>query len=70
MVELHRMQEGRDSPTVTVERFPASNHYIAQVEAFCRTVRTGSSFPWSLEDALGTQRMIDAVFEKAGRPAS
>lgn len=67
VVELHRLEEGRDSPTVTTERFPASSHYVDQVQAFCQTVRTGSAFPWTLEDARGTQRMIDAVFEKAGR---
>lgn len=70
VVELHRMENGMDSPTVTIERFPATNHYIDQVEAFCRTVRSGSAFPWSLEDAQGTQRMIDAIFEKAGRADS
>lgn len=49
------------------ERFPSDNHYRLQVENFGRTVRHGSSYPWSLEDARGTQAMIDTVFERGGR---
>jgi predicted dehydrogenase len=46
---------------VTVERFPADNHYILQVEAFGRSVQDGAPFPWTLENAKGTQAMIDRV---------
>ncbi|ABV94341.1 putative oxidoreductase [Dinoroseobacter shibae DFL 12 = DSM 16493] len=63
-VELHRPGGGGDH-TVTVERFPAANQYVAQVEAFGRTVREGAEYPWSLEDARGTQAMIDAVYAAA-----
>lgn len=45
-----------------VERFPGARQYRNQVEAFCRTVRTGAAYPWQLEDARGTQAMIDRVF--------
>lgn len=45
-----------------VERFPAARHYELQVEAFCRSLRDGSPFAWRLEDARGTQAMIDQVF--------
>jgi predicted dehydrogenase len=45
-----------------IERFPGAQQYKLQVEAFCRTLRTGASFPWQLEDARGTQAMIDQVF--------
>ena len=43
-----------------VERF-TDRQYARQVEAFGRHVRTGEAYPWSLEDARGTQRMIDQV---------
>jgi predicted dehydrogenase len=45
-----------------IERFPGIRQYQIQVEAFCRKVRHGDAYPWSLEDARGTQAMIDAVF--------
>jgi predicted dehydrogenase len=48
-----------------VERFPGARQYRNQVEAFCRTVRDGAPYPWTLEDAKGTQAMIDGVFAAA-----
>jgi predicted dehydrogenase len=45
-----------------VERFPGVRQYRNQVEAFCRTVREGAPYLWSLEDAKGTQAMIDRIF--------
>jgi hypothetical protein len=47
---------------VQVERFPRENHYVHQVENFCRTVREGVPYPCPLEFSRGTQRMIDLVF--------
>lgn len=44
------------------ERFPMDNHYVHQVENFCRSVREGTDYPCSLEFSQGTQRMIDMVF--------
>lgn len=58
-VELHR------GKTRTVERFPGVNQYVLQVEAFVSHVRDGEPYPWSLEDARGTQAMIDKVFARA-----
>ena len=55
-VELHR---GMD---VSVRRFPADNHYVLQVEAFCRSVREGAPYPWTLENAKGTQAMLDMAY--------
>jgi predicted dehydrogenase len=55
-VELHK------GMTVTIDRFPADNHYVLQVEAFCRSVRDGAAYPWALENAKGTQRMIDMAY--------
>jgi predicted dehydrogenase len=46
---------------MTVERFPADNHYVHQVEAFGRSVRDGAPYAWTLENAKGTQAMIDRV---------
>mgnify|MGYP003671116519 FL=1 len=63
-VELHQ-----DGLAVRVERFPRDNHYINQVEAFCETVRSGAPYAWPLEQARGTQAVIDAVFAK-GRQAN
>jgi len=57
--QLHMLRPGRPDH---VERFPGVRQYRNQVEAFCRTVRTGAPFPWTLEDARGTQAMIDLVF--------
>ena len=48
-------------PGLEVEtyRFPAANHYVLQVEAFCRSVREGVAYPCPLEFSRGTQVMID-----------
>lgn len=46
-----------------VERFPGARQYRNQVEAFGRRIRDGAAYPWSLEDARGTQAMIDQVFD-------
>lgn len=50
---------------VTVERFPAANHYKLQVEAFCRSLQSGAPYPCPLEFVRGTQAMIDRVFALA-----
>jgi predicted dehydrogenase len=47
--------------SVTVERFPTDNHYVHQVEAFGRSVRDRAPYAWTLENARGTQAMIDQV---------
>lgn len=51
---------------VRTERFTGVNHYVLQVQNFCAAVRSGGAahgdYPWSLENARGTQAMIDAVF--------
>jgi len=44
---------------VEIVRFPAANHYVLQVEAFCRSVREGCDYPCPLEFSRGTQVMID-----------
>jgi predicted dehydrogenase len=47
--------------TVTVHRFPRVRQYVLEMEAFAAAVRGEAAFPWTLEDARGTQAMIDLV---------
>ena len=46
-----------------IETFPTVRQYVVQVENFVRSARDGADYPWSLENARGTQAMIDAVFD-------
>ncbi len=55
--QVHLIRE-----TTTIEAFTAVRQYTLQMENFARSVRTGADFPWTLEDARGTQAMIDMVF--------
>ncbi len=59
-IEIHQPNLG-----VRVERFPTDNHYVHQVEAFGRSVLSGTPYPWTLEDAKGTQAMIDRIYAAA-----
>ncbi|WP_368184563.1 Gfo/Idh/MocA family protein [Aestuariibius sp. HNIBRBA575] len=59
-IELHQPDLG-----LRVERFPGVDHYVLQVEAFGRAIRGEAAFAWSLEQAKGTQKVIDAVFAAA-----
>ncbi|MGX9349814.1 Gfo/Idh/MocA family protein [Shimia sp. W99] len=55
----------RNDKSVVVERFPGVNQYVLQVEAFARTLLDGVPFDWTLEQARGTQAMIDDVLATA-----
>ena len=55
-IELHQPNLG-----LRVEKFPAANHYVNQVEAFGHSIRNGAAYPWTLEQARGTQEAIDRV---------
>jgi len=57
--QLHMYRPGEPDH---IERFPGARQYRNQVECFVRSVREGTAYPWRLEDARGTQAMIDAVF--------
>ncbi|WP_339762276.1 Gfo/Idh/MocA family oxidoreductase [uncultured Sulfitobacter sp.] len=57
--ELHLETENN---MITTERFPGTNHYILQVEAFGRTVTTGEAYLCPLEFSKGTQAMIDMAY--------
>lgn len=50
---------------VTTERFPGVNHYVHQVENFCKSVTQGRAYPCPLEFSRGTQAMIDMCFAAA-----
>ena len=52
-------------PRIIEHRFPGVNQYVLQVEAFVAHVRDGADYPWHLEDARGTQDLIDKVFARA-----
>ncbi len=56
--ELHLSMPDK---TLQVERFPGVNHYVLQVEAFGRAMRGAEDYAWTLEQARGTQAMIDQV---------
>lgn len=62
-----RLELHRPGLSMTAERWPAANHYVLQVEAFCHSVRTGEAYGCPLEFSRGTQAMIDRVFA-AARP--
>lgn len=51
----------RPDGTVQSERFTGVNHYICQVEAFQNSIHTGAAYAWPLEEAKGTQAMLDQV---------
>jgi hypothetical protein len=65
LYDVARLEWHRSAGSVTVERWPAANHYVLQVEAFCRSVRTGEAYGCPLEFSRGTQAMIDRVFAAA-----
>ncbi|MFZ1662445.1 MAG: Gfo/Idh/MocA family oxidoreductase [Paracoccaceae bacterium] len=56
--QLHMLRPGKADH---IERFPGARQYRSQVEAFGRSIREGVPFAWTLEDAKGTQTMIDMV---------
>lgn len=49
-----------------VERWPAVNHYVLQVQNFVNSIQNGAQYPCPLEFSRGTQKMIDMVFEAGG----
>ena len=45
-----------------LERFPAVNQYVLQIEAFNQSVLTGAPFPCPLAFSRGNQAAIDAIY--------
>jgi hypothetical protein len=61
---LHlRRADGADE----IFRFPTALQYVNQVEAVAASVLDGAAYPMPLESSLGTQRVLDAVFDTLGR---
>lgn len=60
-----RIEHRRADGTTVVETFPRANHYVLQVENFGHSIRTGAPYAWALENARGTQSMIDRAFAAA-----
>ncbi len=61
---------GRDGVT-HARSWPGVDQYVLQVEAFGAAIRGETAFPWTLEDARGTQAVIDMAYAAAGgRPAA
>ncbi len=56
-IELHQPNHG-----LRVERFAQADQYVAQVQAFAASALTDAPYPWTLEDARGTQETIDQIF--------
>ncbi len=48
-----------------LERFPAVNQYVLQIEAFNQSVLTGAPFACPLEFSRGNQAAIDAIYRAA-----
>ncbi len=63
--DVARLEVLGDNLSTRTERFPDVNQYKIQVENFAASIRTGAKYPWSLEDAKGTQTMIDSAYEVA-----
>lgn len=57
-VELH--QQGME---VRTKRFTGVNQYVNQVENFNHSILNGAVYPCPLEFSLGTQQMMDRVFD-------
>jgi len=65
-LEVQRnLHHGDTAQRATVERWPGVNQYVLQVEAFGASLRGEAPYPWSLEDARGTQATIDMAFAAA-----
>ncbi|MGB7269659.1 MAG: Gfo/Idh/MocA family oxidoreductase, partial [Albidovulum sp.] len=63
--QLHMLRPGQPDH---IERFPGVRQYRNQLEAFGKSLREGAPYGWTLEDAKGTQAMIDMVFAAAKKP--
>jgi predicted dehydrogenase len=52
--------------TVVLERFPRSDHYRSQIDAFNDSVLDGAPYACPLEFSRGNQVMIDMIYAAAG----
>jgi predicted dehydrogenase len=56
--------------TVVLERFPRSDHYRAQIDAFNASVLDGADYACPLEFSRGNQVMIDMIYDAAAGEGS
>ena len=58
-----------DGTGIRTETIAESDQYMLQGEAFSRAIRGDLRIPYGVEDAVGSMRVIDALFrsEKSGR---
>lgn len=54
----------KDAPR-HIERWPAENHYVRQVENFSAAARGDAEYPVPLEWSRGTQQMLDMIYAAA-----
>ena len=54
---------------VVLERFPRSDHYRAQIDAFNDSVLDGAAYACPLEFSRGNQAFIDTIYAAAGPAA-
>jgi predicted dehydrogenase len=59
--QLILARDGRPTETYA---FPEARQYALQVEAVAARLLDGTDFPYPLEEARGTQTVIDAVFDR------
>ncbi len=52
--------------SVRIERWPTVQQYVLQVQAFGAAIGGAAPFAWTLEDARGTQSVIDAIYRANG----
>jgi predicted dehydrogenase len=60
--DVARLEIHKDGLETATERFPNVNQYVEQVQNFCAAIEGEMRYPWTLEDAQGTQKMIDMVY--------
>lgn len=65
LFDLAQLTLETDASSRTIERWPAANHYILQVENFGVAIRGVAPYPCPLEFSRGTQAMLDQIFAAA-----
>jgi predicted dehydrogenase len=68
LYEHHRIELHNQGHTeATVLRFPGTQQYRLEVEAFARAARGGEDEVFTLESSMANQEVIDAIFRAGGK---
>jgi predicted dehydrogenase len=68
LYEHHRIELHNQGHTeATVLRFPGTQQYRLEVEAFARAARGGEGEVFTLESSMANQKVIDAIFRAGGK---